>query len=275
MLNTDKILRNLLRRLLTPLVRILLRNQVSVSQFIDQVKEVYVEVADKDFSIPSKKNTLSRISVITGLSRKEVLRIKKQQEEELEHSPYKLNKASSVITGWLKDRDFLDEDSKAIDLPLTSDSDTASFEILVKRYGGDTTLRAVLDELISIGSVVKHADTGLLQLLSFGYIPEQEIEKLEIMSICARDFFETVSYNLEHESHEAHFQRQLTYTELPLSVVNDFKEFSKEKSLENMFEINRWLAERKTSLSDVDTANLALYRIGLGVYYIQNSEKEG
>lgn len=257
--------------MLRPLVRILLRNQVSVSEFIDQVKNVYVEVANEDFSIPTKKNTVSRISVITGLSRKEVLRIKTQQENNTNpEAQYKLNKASSVITGWLKDSDFTDSNGNASDLPIKGD--VRSFEILVKRYGGDITARAVLDELIRTGSALKITDSGLLKLTNFGYIPEQNIEKLEIMSKCARDFFETVSFNLEHAVHESYFQRQLTYSNLPLSVVQEFREFSKEKSLEQMFELNKWLAERKKSLSDIDVENEKLYRIGLGIYYIQNNE---
>lgn len=271
MTDPDKILRNIIHRMLRPLVKILLRNQVSVSEFIDQVKDVYVEVAETDFTIPSKKNTVSRISVITGMSRKEVLRIKTQQENrEQTDSQTKLNKASSVITGWLKDSDFINANGDAVDLPIKGER---SFETLVKRYGGDITTRAVLDELITNGSVSRIPDSDLLRLETFGYIPEQKIEKLEIMSKCARDFFETVSHNLEHDAHEAHFQRQLTYTELPISVVNEFKEFSKEKSLEHMFELNRWLAEHKEKLSPSETEEKELYRIGLGIYYIQNNEQ--
>ena len=85
-------------------------------------------------------------------------------------------------------------------------------------------------------------------------------------------FFRNSKPNLEQETHEAYFQRQLTYTELPISVVNEFKEFSKEKSLEHIFELNRWLAERKKRLTAADIENEELYRIGLGVYYIQNDE---
>jgi len=271
MIKKEIILRAIIRRVLPPLVRILLRNQVSVSQFIDQVKDIYVEVADKDFSLPSKKNTLSRISVITGLSRKEVLRIKTQNKNDQQQAAtYKLNKASNVITGWLNDSDFTGSDGKASGLPLKGDRE--SFEALVKRYGGDITPRAVLDELTRSGNVVMNAETGQLCLVSFGYVPEQNIEKLEVMSKCTRDFLETLSHNLDHEVYEAYFQRQLTYTELPLKVVNEFKEFSKEKSLEHIFELNRWLANRKKNLTAVDLENEELYRIGLGVYYIQNDE---
>ncbi|HEY9148836.1 MAG TPA: DUF6502 family protein, partial [Gammaproteobacteria bacterium] len=62
-------------RLLRPLVRILLRNGVSYGAFADWVKWVFVDVADKEFALPGRKQTVSRVSVITGLSRKEVSRV--------------------------------------------------------------------------------------------------------------------------------------------------------------------------------------------------------
>ena len=63
-------------RLLRPLVRILLRNGVSYSTFADYAKWVYVDVASKEFGIRGRKQSTSRVSVLTGLSRKEVMRVR-------------------------------------------------------------------------------------------------------------------------------------------------------------------------------------------------------
>jgi len=67
-----KTLNNAILKLLRPLVRILLRNGISYHVFSDLVRWVYVDVAFKSFDIPGRKQTSSRVSVITGLSRKEV-----------------------------------------------------------------------------------------------------------------------------------------------------------------------------------------------------------
>ena len=56
-------------------MRVLLRNGVPYGAFAEIARRVYVEVAEKDFALPSKKQTGSRISTITGLTRKEVARI--------------------------------------------------------------------------------------------------------------------------------------------------------------------------------------------------------
>src|SRR3569832_1853769 len=62
-------------RLLRPLVRLLLRNGVSYGAFADLAKWVYVDVANKVFGVAARKQTDSRISVITGLTRKDVARL--------------------------------------------------------------------------------------------------------------------------------------------------------------------------------------------------------
>jgi len=72
----NKALSAAILRLLRPLVRVLLRNGISYSGFADLAKWVFVDIAAKEFGVPGRKQTDSRISVITGLTRKEVARIK-------------------------------------------------------------------------------------------------------------------------------------------------------------------------------------------------------
>ena len=57
-------LRGALEQLLRPLCRLLLRHSVSFSAFADIAKRVYVDVALKDFSLPGKKPTTSRVAVL-------------------------------------------------------------------------------------------------------------------------------------------------------------------------------------------------------------------
>jgi hypothetical protein len=75
---------NAYRRLLRPLVRILIRNGIAFGEFADIAKEVYVDVAATDFQVPHKKMSQSRISILTGLTRKDVSRIKSQKKKQRE-----------------------------------------------------------------------------------------------------------------------------------------------------------------------------------------------
>ena len=59
-------------QLLRPLVKILLRNNVPHQTLAEWAKQAYVEVAKNEFGIDGKKQTVSRIAILTGLTRKEV-----------------------------------------------------------------------------------------------------------------------------------------------------------------------------------------------------------
>lgn len=60
------------RSLMTPLVRILLRNGISFREFAEVLKDVFVAVCARDLVVPGRRLTLSRIAIVTGLTRKEV-----------------------------------------------------------------------------------------------------------------------------------------------------------------------------------------------------------
>src|SRR5439155_1870725 len=64
-----------LERVLRPLFRIVLRNNMSFKASLDIAKHTYVQVAASEFRIPGKKQSVSRIALLSGLTRKEVQRL--------------------------------------------------------------------------------------------------------------------------------------------------------------------------------------------------------
>jgi len=118
-------------RLLRPLVRILLRNNVSHRTFAELAKLVYVEVANAEFGIAGKKQTISRIAILSGLTRKEVQRLLAHPPDTESVAEEEYHRASRVITGWVRDPDF--GDGKGHPHPLRMEGKRASFSELVKR----------------------------------------------------------------------------------------------------------------------------------------------
>lgn len=251
-------------RVLKPLISVLMRNEMSHSQFVELAKQAYIEVAYDKFSIPNRKMTYSRVAVLTGLSRKEVVRVLKENEADNMSYQATPNRAMRVINGWLQDSDFLDDDSEPLLLPQKGEG--ASFASLVERYSGDITSGAVLDELVRIGVVMK-VDHHHVKLHSHGYVPhEDELRKMDIMSICAADLLTTAVYNLEHDSDNARFQRQVVYHDIPVSVAREFKGFSHARSDEVLRELNNWLKDRK-EFPESETE--PTQRVGMGIYYFE------
>jgi len=155
-----------LRRLLRPLVRILLRNGITLRCFSELARSVFVEVADEaEFRIPRRKQSDSRIAVITGLTRKEVRRLRADPHPNIV-STAGHNRAARVVEGWANDPDFRDDDGPR-QLALEG---AGGFADLVRRYSGDAPPRAVFDELERVG-VAQRVGAASVVLVAETYDP--------------------------------------------------------------------------------------------------------
>jgi uncharacterized protein DUF6502 len=94
--------------LLRPLVRILLRNNVPFPTFADLAKRVYVDVATEEFQLPGRMQSISRVALLTGLSRKEVLRVTRLAPPSDSLAAERHNRAARVVGGWVRDPRFHD-----------------------------------------------------------------------------------------------------------------------------------------------------------------------
>jgi len=246
---------------------LLLRHSVSFNAFADMAKRVYVDVALKDFSLPGKKPTESRVAVLSGLTRKEVHRILADPVLDGAEGFERYNRATRVLTGWARDAEFLD--SRGRPRPLDLDG-PGSFAMLVKRYSGDMPARAVLDELIRVGAVERLEDARL-QLVTHGYVPQHSaIDKLGILGRDVADLIDTIDHNLQHGADDPRFQRKVMYAAIPADALPAFRKLSAAQAQALLEKLDRWLAEHDVApiaRKDVEAAERA--RVGLGIYYFE------
>jgi hypothetical protein len=204
-LHFPRALRNAIACVLRPLFRVLLRHQMSFHAFEELAKRVYVDVALNDFAIPGKKPSISRASILSGLTRKEVQRLLAEplQPETVEAERY--NRAARVLTAWTRDPDFLDR--RGHPLPLETNDGARSFASLVRRHSGDAPVRAVLDELLRVGAV-RRTDRGRLELVARAHVPQRSpIDKIAILGADVADLIDTIDHNIEHGDTDPRFQR--------------------------------------------------------------------
>ena len=251
-------------KLLRPLTRLLLRYGVSHSEFSELARKAFVETAFDDFHIDGKKQTVSRVATLTGLSRKEVLRLKEERERPSTKEPRPVNRAIRVINGWMTDAAFCGSDGLPRVLPLYGEN--ASFAALVRKFSGDITSGAIADELIRNGAARLH-EAGI-ELRAPAYVPSTGIEeKITIAGDSLHDLMETLDHNLAcQDPSKARLQRSVVYHELPPEVAAEFRAFSEEKSIALLNVLNLWLSTRKQKLSRYD---LGTHRVGVGIYYFE------
>ncbi|WP_245572730.1 DUF6502 family protein [Lichenihabitans psoromatis] len=163
-------LRTPLARLLRPLVRLLIRSGVTFPAICNLLRELYVNVAENDFALARKEQTDSRVSLLTGIHRKEVSRLRGAGAP-LNAVPVALSQTSRIMARWLAGPPFGDASGQPIDLPRIADKGKPSFESLVASVTRDVRPRAVLDDWLDRKLVAIGPDDAIV-LLRAGHVPQ-------------------------------------------------------------------------------------------------------
>ena len=257
-------------KLMQPLVRIFLRNGMPFAAFSEIAKQAYVKVAEKEFAVPGKKQTNSRISTITGLTRKEVQRIKSLDEEQDSAGLVeRYNRAARVVFGWVHDPKYSRNSTTSIDLPL--DGESPSFSTLVKEYSGDMPPRAILDELIQVGVAKKLPDENI-RLLERAYIPKASaMEKLQYLGSDVSGLISTMDRNIYLEEKKPFFQRKVFYDNLTIESTEVIQKILADKGQYLLEILDQHMAENDRDINP-DVKGTGKKAAGIGLYYFEEEQ---
>ena len=91
--------------ILRPIARILLRFGIGFREFSEIAKTAFVDVASSDYGLRGRPTNISRVAVMTGLTRKEVKRLRDKIERGEETVVIKATPLSEVLHRWYSDTD--------------------------------------------------------------------------------------------------------------------------------------------------------------------------
>lgn len=212
-----------LRTLLRPVVRQLIAHGVSFPAFARVAKQVFVEVAEHDFALPYKRQTDSRLALVTGLNRKEVAALRGRRPERAAAREIEEDLLTHVIGRWMAGPPYASAGGVALELPYEADSpDAPSFSRLVRGLNVDIPVRAVLDELIRTNSVALLPD-GSVTLRHQGRIVSGEVEaKLALLGSEPAELFSTIVHNIERPD-APWLQRKVVYDNVGAAALAELE----------------------------------------------------
>ncbi|MHB8763757.1 MAG: DUF6502 family protein [Deferrisomatales bacterium] len=252
-------------KLLQPLVRVLLRHGISYGEFAELAKWVYVDRAYRELAIPGRKPSYSRASLLTGLSRKEVVRVHGSAYPSTEAAE-RYGRAARIVSAWVREPEFHDPDGELA--VLRAEGPGASFAELVRRFGGDVPTRAVLDELERVGTVERTPGGGV-RLLTRAYVPaESEGEKLQILGSDVADLIAAIDHNITAAPAEAFFQRKVAYDNLSAEAMPEVRRTVAKKGQALLEQLDRELSKRDRD-TNPEVQGTGRRRAMVGVYYYE------
>ncbi len=264
-----QVLSHAVLRILRPLARVLLSHGMAYGAFAELARRAFADEGFQLIERSGKRPTVSAVSAITGMTRKEVSRLREAAPDATAEAARRYSRAIRVISGWLNDDEFRAADGEPAVLP--QDGDTESFSALVKRYSGDIPPAAMLSILQASNNVV--VEDGQVVLKERAYIPmATPTDKINILGRDVGELIFTIGHNLEAQSGERFFQRKVSNASIAAEAAREFRELSNRKSQELLEEYNAWLTRHQ--VDEQQEASEDTTYVAVGIYYIEHSKQE-
>lgn len=226
-----------LARILRPFVRLSLASGLAFPAFAAVLRRVYIDVAEKEFGLPGKQQTDSRISLLTGIHRKDVSKLR-LGDLPLAELPPPVSRTSRIIARWLADARYCSDDGLPKALPRISQDGEASFESLVEDVTRDLRPRAVLDEWLDRG-IATLDDKDCVHLSSAAIVPaSDDVVKQHFFTRNMHDHAAAAAHNMISDG-PPFFERAVHYNNISPALARKLDEISKAEAMDLLVRLNR------------------------------------
>jgi hypothetical protein len=270
--NPSTALVNAIRRVLRPLVRLMLSSGMTYPFVAELLKGLFVDIAQKDFRLDNKTPTDSRVSLLTGVHRKDVRRLRETDLGSDVAMPASISFGGQLVASWLWEPRYLDDDGQPLPLSRWSAaSNEASFEELVTSHSTDIRSRVVLDEWLRLG-IVSIDDRDRVVLNTEAFIPAEGLEeKLYFFSHNLHDHAVAATDNLLG-NRQPRLERSVYYDALSPASIGELEQQAQQQGTKMLKSLSRSAMglEARDAKSKVEPQ-----RFTCGVYfYSEPAEKE-
>lgn len=271
----DTIQTQILNALLTalrPLARALLRAGVGYREFEEISKTAFVDIATKDYGLRGRPTNISRVAVMTGLTRKEVRRLRDKTAKGESTMVVRSTPMAVILHRWYTDEAFLDESGLPKVLPF--DGPGTTFSTLVKNFGGDIPPGAMRTELKRI-KAVEVLDDGSLRVLKRNVSGLDVHEKLIAgLAISLYPAALAIAHNTNTKSDdESWILRTAATDRIRDNDIVRLKRISADRLAEFVESIDDLFVAYET-LHEGESTEPAKKAVGVGVYYFEEDKSE-
>ena len=255
---------------LRPLARVLLRSGINYRQFAEIAKHAFLEEALAERDGRGRKANISRIAVRTGLSRKEVARIKERRDsavvasEDADGVFRNSGHAARALQLWHMDPKFVSSNGSPRDLVFAGED--SSFASLVHQVGGDIPAGAVRAELLAAGAVIA-LPSGHLRAVKRYFVPGDVDEELVVgLTHIVHPVMEGLARNTGTAKSDPFVQRLAYSDRLIPAAVPLFRQIARGRCADFVQSIDDWLSSNEIA-SNIEPRHVT--RVGVGVFYFE------
>lgn len=259
-----------IRKILRGLVRLALHFRMAYPQMAELLKSVYVEVAEDEFALPKKAQTDSRLSMLTGIYRKDIKRIREQRND-ADDMPFSVNVGGKLVSRWANTEEYQDGEGHPLQLPLKSTSGVSFAKLVKDVCKQDIRPNVILDEWLDLG-IITLIDNDSVKLNQQAFIPSKgHDEKVFFLGHNLSDHLSAATHNMLGEE-PPFFERCVYYDGLSEKSVVELKALIEEKGMETLLAVNEVAMKLKTQ--DVAHQHPEKHRLDIGLYMFHEKEHD-
>jgi hypothetical protein len=260
-----------LLKALRPLSRILMKAGIGYREFAEISKSAFVDVATLDFGLRGRPTNISRVAVMTGLTRKEVKRLRDKIAAGNQIDMQKVIPPAEIIEKWHSDSNFLDSAGRPISLPF--DGPSVSFASLVKKYGGDIPPGAMRTELKRVGAISED-DSGQLTVQMKYFRPfDRDAQLQRALSQAFYGLALNIDHNIAQDVEDSWVERTAFSTRIRRVDNSRVRRISQDRAIEFVESVNDLFSAYETIYSD-DEPGRESTTVGVGVFYFETDEND-
>ncbi|MBM3512092.1 MAG: hypothetical protein FJX59_00075 [Alphaproteobacteria bacterium] len=250
-----------------PIIKLLVAKGIGLPALIEVLKGIYISVAQEEFPTNGRRTTDSRISLLTGVHRKDVKRLREDADESFV-APRSIGIGAMVIGRWLGSARTTDLQGAPLPLPRHADQPGGpSFDALVESVSTDVRPRAVLDEWLALG-IARLDEKGRVVLNRAAFVPEKGLdEKAFYLGRNVHDHLAASVHNVLGGGNPM-LERSVHYSGLTDESVKTIAETAERLGMQALLSINRLALElADKDKSTTDKSSLAgAKRVNFGLY---------
>lgn len=249
----------------------LVASGVGIDVLIHAAKRAYLtEAMDAVTRLDGRAN-ISRLSVATGMTRKEVSALLKHAENVLSTSGARgQHRALRVLKGWMTDSRFRNRKGRPCELSYRGN--LPSFSQLVRLYAGDVTPKSVLRELQRM-EVIAITGAGRLRLRSTRSRNNMEMNYrlADLASLFEEFAFSAIHADDKPPTSSSMFGYKRVTASSARDAAHLMRRFSS-RATALLEDFQRWALAQKTTES-LSRPSSEARKLGLGIYLVSTDSR--
>lgn len=257
---------------LRPIAKILLQFGIGFREFAEIAKTAFVDVATREYGLRGRPTNISRVAVMTGLTRKEVRRLREKIDEGQQSVVVRTTPMGEILHRWHAESDFLDSSGRPAVLPFSGEGPT--FTNLVKKFGGDIPPGAMRTELKRVGAV-EETDDGCLRVLT--RTANSDIAHDRLTTALVHGLYplaSTIAHNLNPDRVDDTWAQITTYSQsIRKGDVSRLRRISFDRltevteSIDDLFMAYETLHDKESNSNEKNT-------VAVGVFYFEERDEQ-